>query len=141
MPKSKLIEFKESKLISFNNKGYIWKEIKPVIAALVVGIEGIILPAVNLTLSHEASPKLKFSALLTIVPIALVTISEHIGDHKVLSSIIDRDLILDTDSALWKAKDVGYGIFDGVVNVFDTIKNVEEQFLNRGLALRVRDKV
>ena len=39
-------------------------------------------------------------------------------------SIIDRDLILDTDSALWKAKDVGYGIFDGVVNVFDTIKNV-----------------
>jgi len=35
---------------------------KPVIAELVVGIDGIILPAVNLTLSQEASPKLKFLA-------------------------------------------------------------------------------
>ena len=39
-------------------------------------------------------------------------------------SIVDRDLILDTDSALWQIKDTTYGIFDGVVNVFDTIKNV-----------------
>lgn len=39
--------------------------------------------------------KLNFVALLTIVPIALVTISEHIGDHKVLSEIIDKDLITD----------------------------------------------
>ena len=39
--------------------------------------------------------KLNFGALLTIVPIALVTISEHIGDHKVLSEIIDKDLIED----------------------------------------------
>lgn len=39
--------------------------------------------------------KLNFGALLTIVPIALVTIAEHIGDHKVLSEIIDRDLIED----------------------------------------------
>lgn len=37
--------------------------------------------------------KLNFGALLTIVPIALVTIAEHIGDHKVLSEIIDKDLI------------------------------------------------
>ena len=37
--------------------------------------------------------KLNFEAILTIVPIALVTISEHIGDHKVLSEIIDKDLI------------------------------------------------
>ena len=29
---------------------------------LVVGIEGTILPAANLTLSQEASPKLKFFA-------------------------------------------------------------------------------
>ena len=36
--------------------------------------------------------KLNFGALLTIVPIALVTIAEHIGDHKVLSEIIDKDL-------------------------------------------------
>lgn len=39
--------------------------------------------------------KLNFEAILTIVPIALVTISEHIGDHKVLSEIIDKDLIED----------------------------------------------
>lgn len=39
--------------------------------------------------------KLNFRALLTIVPIALVTIAEHIGDHKVLSEIIDKDLIED----------------------------------------------
>ncbi len=39
--------------------------------------------------------KLNFEALLTIVPIALVTIAEHIGDHKVLSEIIDKDLIED----------------------------------------------
>lgn len=39
--------------------------------------------------------KLNFEAILTIVPIALVTISEHIGDHKVLSEIIDKNLIED----------------------------------------------
>ena len=39
--------------------------------------------------------KLNAAALLTIVPIALVTMAEHIGDHKVLGSIIDRDLIED----------------------------------------------
>ena len=39
--------------------------------------------------------KLNFGAFLTIVPIALVTMAEHIGDHKVLGSIIDKDLIED----------------------------------------------
>ena len=34
-------------------------------------------------------------ALLTIVPIALVTMVEHVGDHKVLGEIIGRDLIED----------------------------------------------
>lgn len=38
---------------------------------------------------------LNFAAILTIVPIALVTMVEHIGDHKVLSEIIGRDLIED----------------------------------------------
>lgn len=38
---------------------------------------------------------LNFAAVLTIVPIALVTMMEHIGDHKVLSEIIGRDLIQD----------------------------------------------
>ena len=35
------------------------------------------------------------AALLTIVPIALVTMVEHVGDHKVLGEIIGRDLIKD----------------------------------------------
>ncbi len=35
------------------------------------------------------------AALLTIVPIALVTMVEHVGDHKVLGEIIHRDLIKD----------------------------------------------
>ena len=39
--------------------------------------------------------KLNFTAMLTIVPIAIVTMAEHIGDHKVLGTIIDRDLIED----------------------------------------------
>ena len=39
--------------------------------------------------------KLEFGAFLTIVPIALVTMAEHIGDHKVLSQIIGRDLLKD----------------------------------------------
>lgn len=36
-----------------------------------------------------------FGAMLTIVPIALVTMVEHVGDHKVLSEIIGRDLLQD----------------------------------------------
>ena len=33
------------------------------------------------------------TGLLTIAPIALVTIAEHIGDHMALSVIINKDLI------------------------------------------------
>lgn len=39
--------------------------------------------------------ELNFKAVLTIAPIALVTIAEHIGDHKVLGAIINKDLIED----------------------------------------------
>ena len=38
---------------------------------------------------------LDFTALITIAPIALVTLCEHIGDHTSLSNIIERDLIKD----------------------------------------------
>ena len=37
----------------------------------------------------------KFWIALTMAPIALVTMAEHIGDHKALSTIIDRDLLKD----------------------------------------------
>ncbi len=36
-----------------------------------------------------------FSAVLVFVPIAFVTIAEHIGNHTVLGEVIDRDLIED----------------------------------------------
>lgn len=38
---------------------------------------------------------INFKGVLTIAPIALVTIAEHIGDHTVLGSIINKDLIKD----------------------------------------------
>ncbi len=39
--------------------------------------------------------KLNFVALITIAPIALVTMCEHIGDHTSLGNIIGRDLLVD----------------------------------------------
>ena len=38
---------------------------------------------------------INFTALLTIVPVALVTLCEHIGDHKSLSNIINKNLLED----------------------------------------------
>lgn len=38
---------------------------------------------------------LNFAAILTIAPVALVTLCEHIGDHTSLSNIIGKDLIKD----------------------------------------------
>lgn len=58
-----------------------------VTSAKVFSVPGFYLPFVHY--------KLNAGALLTIVPIALVTMAEHIGDHKVLSQIIGKDLIED----------------------------------------------
>ena len=57
------------------------------LTAQVIEIPKFYMPFVNYNLN--------FAAVLTIVPIALVTMVEHIGDHKVLSEIIGRDLIED----------------------------------------------
>jgi uracil permease len=59
----------------------------PVWTANVIEIPKFYLPIMNYDLN--------FTAVLTIVPIALVTMVEHVGDHKVLSEIIGRDLIED----------------------------------------------
>ncbi|WP_407393235.1 uracil-xanthine permease family protein [Methanobrevibacter sp.] len=59
----------------------------PVWSAHLIEIPQFYLPIVNYDLN--------FAAVLTIVPIALVTMVEHVGDHKVLSEIIGRDLIED----------------------------------------------
>ena len=59
----------------------------PVWAAHVIEVPKFYLPIMHYNLN--------FAAVLTIVPIALVTMVEHVGDHKVLSEIIGRDLIED----------------------------------------------
>ena len=59
----------------------------PVLSANFFEVPKFYMPFVNYDLN--------FAAVLTIVPIALVTMVEHVGDHKVLSEIIGRDLIED----------------------------------------------
>ena len=60
-------------------------DIKSAVDANVFSIPKFILPFKDYALS--------FKGVLTIVPIALVTIAEHIGDHMALGTIIKKDLI------------------------------------------------
>ena len=62
-------------------------DFKPVLEASFFSMPKFVIPFVNY--------KLNFTALITIVPIALVTLCEHIGDHKSLGNIIGKDLIKD----------------------------------------------
>lgn len=59
----------------------------PITEAAIVGVPNFLIPFVTYTPN--------FSAILTIAPIALVTIAEHIGDHTALSAIMNRDLLKD----------------------------------------------
>lgn len=59
----------------------------PVLEAKFFSMPDFIIPFVDY--------KISFAALLTIAPIALVTMCEHIGDHTALSQIIGKDLIKD----------------------------------------------
>lgn len=102
-----LISFLTTGVLAVRGKGFL--KVIPFLLGMVAGyISSIILGMVNLKEIFETSfiavpdfyvpfvhYKLNFAGILTIVPIALVTISEHIGDHKVLSEIIDKDLITD----------------------------------------------
>ena len=101
-----LISFLTTGILAVRGKGFL--KVIPFLLGMVAGyISSIILGMVNLKEVFETSfiavpdfyipfvhYKLNFSALLTIAPIALVTISEHIGDHKLLSEIIGKDLII-----------------------------------------------
>lgn len=101
-----LISFLTTGILAVRGKGFL--KVIPFLLGMVAGyISSIILGMVNLKEVFETSfiavpnfyipfvhYKLNFSALLTIAPIALLTISEHIGDHKVLSEIIGKDLII-----------------------------------------------
>ena len=60
-------------------------DFKPVLEASFFSMPKFVFPFVNY--------KLNFTALITIAPIALVTLCEHIGDHTSLGNIIGKDLI------------------------------------------------
>ena len=62
-------------------------DFKPIAEAKLFEIPKFVFPFINY--------KLNYTALLTIVPVALVTMCEHIGDHTSLSHIIGKDLIKD----------------------------------------------
>lgn len=100
-----LITFLTTAIVAVRGKGFL--KIIPFLVGIVVGyISSICFGLVDFTAVSEASivgiphfviPFLhytpSFSAILTIAPIALVTMAEHIGDHTALSSIIDKDLL------------------------------------------------
>lgn len=59
----------------------------PVMEASFFSVPKFVIPFLNYTPN--------FGAIITIAPIALVTLCEHIGDHTSLSNIIGKDLIKD----------------------------------------------
>ena len=100
-----LITFLTTAIIMVRGKGFL--KIVPFLVGIVTGyIASICLGVVDFTPVAEAAffsiPNFvipfvdyapSFSALLTIAPIALVTMAEHIGDHTALSTIIGKDLL------------------------------------------------
>lgn len=62
-------------------------DFKPVLEAKFFELPKFIIPFKDYDLN--------FTALITILPVALVTLCEHIGDHTSLSNIIGKDLIKD----------------------------------------------
>ena len=94
-------------LVSFIVTAFL--KIIPFLVGITVGyIVAVVFGLVDFTAVYEASwfavPQFKiifrdytpdFTALITIAPIALVTMCEHIGDHTSLSNIIGRNLIED----------------------------------------------
>ena len=102
-----VVSFLTTALIATRTRGIL--KVIPFLVGILVGyLLSIALGIVDFSgLSKEtffAVPKfvipfkdyaLSLSGVLTIVPIALVTIAEHIGDHIALGSIIKKDLIND----------------------------------------------
>lgn len=102
-----IVSFLVTALFMTKAKGFF--KVIPFLIGIISGyILSVILGIVNFSAVDEASfisiPKfiipfkdyaLNFGALVTIVPIALVTLCEHIGDHTSLGNIIGKDLIKD----------------------------------------------
>jgi len=94
-------------IVAMYTKGFL--KVIPFLTGIIAGyITAICFGMVDFTAFQNASffemPKFylmfkdytpAFGAILTIVPVALVTIAEHIGDHTALSHIIGKDLLKD----------------------------------------------
>ena len=102
-----VISFLTTALISTRAKGIL--KVIPFLVGILIGyILSIILGMVDFSAMKDATffsvPKfilpfkdyaVSFTGILTIVPIALVSIAEHIGDHMALGAIIKKDLVKD----------------------------------------------
>ena len=102
-----VVSFLVTAIVMTRAKGFL--KVIPFLVGIISGyVLSIILGLVDFTAVAEASffsvPKFiipfvnyapNFSALITIAPIALVTLCEHIGDHTSLSNIIGKDLLKD----------------------------------------------
>lgn len=100
-----LVSFLVTAIVMTKAKGFF--KIIPFLVGIICGyIVAVCFGMIDFTPVKEASffslPKfrilfkdysLNFSALITIAPIALVTLCEHIGDHTSLGNIIGKDLI------------------------------------------------
>ena len=99
------VSFLVTAIVMTRAKGFL--KVIPFLIGILSGyVLAVILGMVDFTAVKEASffsmpefvlpfidYKISLAAVLTIAPIALVTICEHIGDHKSLSNIIGKDLI------------------------------------------------
>ena len=102
-----LVSFLVTAIVMTRAKGFL--KVIPFLIGIICGyITAVCLGMIDFKVVSEASffsmphfqimfkdYDLNFSALLTIVPIALVTLCEHIGDHTSLGNIIGKDLIQD----------------------------------------------
>ena len=102
-----VVSFLVTAIVMVRGKGFL--KIIPFLVGIISGyIVSIIVGLVDFTPVAQASffsmpqfmiPFLSytpsFSAILTIAPIALVTMAEHIGDHTALGTIINKDLLKD----------------------------------------------
>ncbi len=100
-----LITFMTTALVMTRSKGFF--KIIPFLVGIVVGyLSSCALGLVDFTAVKDAAwfaiPNFHIPfkdyqpdwlIALTMAPIALVTMAEHIGDHKALSTILDRDLL------------------------------------------------
>ena len=102
-----LVTFLTTSIIALKGKGFL--KLIPFILGILSGyVVSMLFGLVDFTQIKNASYlsvpkfvlpflsyKINFGAIITILPVALVTIAEHIGDHTVLGEIIGKDLIKD----------------------------------------------